>query len=614
MGLQSLIAAISTLRYPSEDQSTFLLGYSFPVFVVVVVLFLAAIIFFLVAINIRHEITYFSGIKEYFAALYSSDVASYAIVLLALLCIEFFLAIQLIGISAAANEAVFLKSALKRFGIPSIVIQLTLLELLFLLRIHFPKQFMRLFQPLKLAIFFFFSTVIYFVAVKAYAHWMWLTQFREMENYIFLLPIFLILWALFHQRYISKPWFEKIDKILLSIAIFLFSYTIFRQTAQWMDWYATPSKAYWHELANAFIQGRLYLINPGTTHDLTFYNGHWYVPNPPLPALILMPIVAIFGVENTNMVLFSIICGSLSVVLFYHLLENASSYGLINTKKSANLWLTALFAFGTCFWWLSIMGRMWFLSQIFTVFFITLSSLLVIRKASPWWVGLSLGLAILARPNVFTIWVFLLFVFIYYQQQELKKFQWKSTIIWSIQSAIPIIFCVAILLFYNYIRFNNFLDFGYVTITSAEWLTERVKTYGMFHPYFISSNFKMMFLTIPQWSIEHGCTIMHASRDGYSIWVMTPALFYLFRGFKKEWWNIGALISVIITTALLLLYHNNGAWQLGYRYFMDFIIPAFLLLASVINEKVSGFLKFLICLSILSNFLGILWWFNLWIC
>jgi len=71
---------------------------------------------------------------------------------------------------------------------------------------------------------------------------------------------------------------------------------------------------------------------------------------------------------------------------------------------------------------------------------------------------------------------------------------------------------------------------------------------------------------------------------------------------------------VALTAGLLLFYHNTGAWQLGYRYLMDFILPVLLLLAIGVGRRPSWIFKGLALLSIMSNFFGIVWWFNRWWC
>src|SRR5262245_46041565 len=55
--------------------------------------------------------------------------------------------------------------------------------------------------------------------------------------------------------------------------------------------------AYFNYLADAFVHGQLYLrLLPISTHDLSFFNEKYYLYWPPMPAVVLMPFVALFGV------------------------------------------------------------------------------------------------------------------------------------------------------------------------------------------------------------------------------------------------------------------------------------------------------------------------------
>src|SRR5947207_2501890 len=48
-------------------------------------------------------------------------------------------------------------------------------------------------------------------------------------------------------------------------------------------------------LADGWLHGHLYLNTvPPSTADYTFQNGHWWVAFPPLPAILMLPLVAIF--------------------------------------------------------------------------------------------------------------------------------------------------------------------------------------------------------------------------------------------------------------------------------------------------------------------------------
>src|SRR5918911_897732 len=54
---------------------------------------------------------------------------------------------------------------------------------------------------------------------------------------------------------------------------------------------------YFNYLADAFLHGQLYLrLTPPTVGDLVWFHGRYYLYWSPLPALLLLPFVAIFGV------------------------------------------------------------------------------------------------------------------------------------------------------------------------------------------------------------------------------------------------------------------------------------------------------------------------------
>ena len=91
---------------------------------------------------------------------------------------------------------------------------------------------------------------------------------------------------------------------------------------------------------------------------------------------------------------------------------------------------------------------------------------------------------------------------------------------------------------------------------------------------------------------------------------MTPALVYVFRRWRRNWWTAGAWTAVLLSAGLLAFYHNNGSAQLGFRYLMDFILPVLLLMGIGLGERPSWVFKALVVASVVGNFVGILYWFR----
>lgn len=143
-------------------------------------------------------------------------------------------------------------------------------------------------------------------------------------------------------------------------------------------------------LADAFLHGRLGLGAGTTLGELANYNGNYYVVYPPMPAILLLPFVAVFGI-SFNQTLLSIILASLCVPVIWIMLTK------IGVKSNKALWLTALFGFGTCFWYTASVGSAWYIEQVSGVLFLKSAIILALYKKNDFLVGLLLGCATLSR-------------------------------------------------------------------------------------------------------------------------------------------------------------------------------------------------------------------------
>lgn len=440
----------------------------------------------------------------------------------------------------------------------------------------------------------------------------WVSEFfvviffgNTLGKQVMILCIWFSIWALLHTQ---ERWRSRLTLLFTCISIWLVTFMISMQLAGWLNAFRIPNESYFHLLADAILQGRLYLMNPPSTFDLTFSRGHWFVPIPPMPAILMLPFVAIWGVTAFNPIIFSLALAATTSVVMYLTLKQLSDLQWITIPHGGIFWLVAFFSFGTVYGWLSITGRVYHISQTCTVLFSALSFWFALKKMPPWLVGLALAAAVMSRPNVMLLWPALAAIAIQQNKENGSvMIDWKDVFLWSVKSLIPVLSGVAFLLYYNYLRFGDFLDFGYVTINGSEWTLSRVREYGMFNPQFIPFNFHWMFFGIPD--IEE-CKFYLTRGLGISMFLASPALLYLLRRFKFSWWMIGCWISILLSTLLLLMYHNNGSNQYSYRYWMDFVVPVMLLLAYTAGRRTSPPLKVLIAISILINYYGIISWYR----
>lgn len=374
------------------------------------------------------------------------------------------------------------------------------------------------------------------------------------------------------------------------LLVFISAFGIYILSAYWLGEFRTPATSYFDDLARSFLQGRLYLENPSSTYDLTLYQGRWYVPFLPLPSFLMLPWIALFGSINT--VIFSAFMGALNTVLVLLIVQNVQ--GAIATQAD-NLWLVALFGIGSVHWYISTVGTVWFISQICTVTFMALSVWLAMNYKKPFLAGLSLGIAMWARPHVVLMFPLLLGIGLY------RVINFKR---WILLSSIPILLSVIGIMTYNWMRFNSVTDFGYLTENVSMEIRDELLVYGQFHLHYVPENIHAMLLALPEWT--SGVLLPNAL--GMSIFITSPAFLFLAKT-RRSPIELGSWASILLIAVPLLTYYNTGWYQFGYRFSLDFIIPIMVLLAS--RGPVSGLLKFLIAAGVVINLWGLWWWYSI---
>ena len=447
--------------------------------------------------------------------------------------------------------------------------------------------------------------VVYFVLWSLVERKLMLEILQGLGLNTLILSVWFSLWALLAR---NKEWAKRIFRPFVCISIWLCVFIISLQFAQWFGKWSTPTENQFNLLANSFLHGKLYLINPPYTGGLTLYHGYWFVPVPPFPAILMMPFIVIWGIKAFNTTTFSLALAATTAVIMYLILRRMIQSGWVKLSLSGAIWLTALFSFGTMYWFLSLDSRIWYISQVVTVLCSGLAFLSALKKWSPWITGIFLAAAVMCRPNVSVLWPALLAITIQLNLNNEGKIDWKNILKWGVQSAIPVVLGAGLLLAYNFLRYGSIFDFEYGNINGAVWILQNVQKYGVFSIHFMSYNLYYMFLAPPP--LTAACGYFLTRNWGMSMVVTTPAIIYIFRRIKISWWTCGCWCSILLSVILLSMYSNNGSQQYGYRYMLDFTIPIIMLIAYNAGERISTFLKTLIIASIFINYYGTISWFR----
>jgi hypothetical protein len=397
--------------------------------------------------------------------------------------------------------------------------------------------------------------------------------------------------------------------ILVALIFFALTFIVYYFTGEGG---ATPYH-YFVPLADAFLHGRLYVLGkPPWLNELLSVNGRIYVIYPPMPAILLLPQVAISGLK-TNQTLASVFWGSLNVSLVYLLMRK------ITDNRKIQLWMAFLFAFGTIHWYLASIGKAWFFAQVTAFLFLALAVYETLSRRRPFLIGLLLGASYWCR--IPTILSFPFFVIMlsddWLRESNESSFLRRINFTPLLKLGFGVGIFVVLNFVYNYLRFGTPFDIAYSIQAKEEpWWYPK----GLFDISYIPKNLWIFLLKPPIFTSK--LPYVTPSLMGMSILITTPAFIYsIFAGKNKL---SLACWSAIIPIALLHFSHGGSGWmQFGYRYAVDFY-PFLLVLTALgikstrrTDSNLTWECKLLIFLSIVVNLWGVLWinkfkWSSLW--
>ncbi len=367
-------------------------------------------------------------------------------------------------------------------------------------------------------------------------------------------------------------------------------------------------------LADAFLHGRTNIDDVGLTIDTILYEDVLYVPSPPLPAVLFVPYVSIFGISFSD-ILFSVVLGAINVTLVHAIFRKVP--------------LTIFFALGTPHWYFSVLGSVWFQAQASAILFTLLSILILQRFKHPLATGAMWALALLARP---TILFGILFPLAYlWSDDRSASNRYKKLGLFML----PIVVSVCLMGFYNQIRFDDWREFGYAHMLGAPNITAAIAQYGTFDLSYLACNLRVSIIEPPVINNQISDTLLNACKHlipsgeitlspkpvqpnpiGMSLFLASPLFFLLpisLRDLRKNWVVWVSLLAVMLPNWLV---HNTGSLQFGYRYWMDGAVLWLILLANMLDSQMQqrwqkGVIIFLIAISVLINCWGLGWMYQI---
>lgn len=352
--------------------------------------------------------------------------------------------------------------------------------------------------------------------------------------------------------------------------------------------------------AQSLLNGNLTLPKMDYYGDMAYFNGLYYLPYPPLPSLILVPFVALFGPQQVNTVAIATLLACVSLYTLYKIFLKLS------LKAGYFSWLLVGFFFGTGYW-LALFNSHH--SYSFAHITSCLFQLLLINELlgrKRWLlIGTLIGCSFLTRQFTIIYILFALGYLFYLHKSESRKTAAKDVFL----LLLPTAFCISIYLLYNYLRFGSFLDTGYNYILYMGVLKDRVDEYGVFSARYFLFNFYCFFLK--GFNIEFkGSTYLNIKDMdlwGTSLLAASP---FLIASVKAQWpkiLKVSAWVTIFFILTGQLFYHNNGWQQVNTsRFSLDFLPLLVVLAALGVNHVPKWLFKGMVVYAVLLNVISFL--------
>lgn len=376
----------------------------------------------------------------------------------------------------------------------------------------------------------------------------------------------------------------------LPLTIFVFFAAVYCVTAGSRLVSPSPNNHFVH-LADAWLHGRLDLGPgaPGTNDWACFdtlergscppgrysFSGteaeryRWYVSFPPLPAVLLLPFVALFGLGTWD-ALFWVVLAGVAPALLFVVLRTLRDSGQSQRSERDDLLLTALFAVGSVYYFVAVQGSVWFAAHVAASVFICVYLWGALGARRPAIAGLALGLAFLCRPA--TLMLAPLYAFEAFGAFRRNE---RSLAASSLAFALPLALAVLAAMGHNAIRFGDPFEFGH-SFLQIKWRS-RIETWGLFSAHYLPRNLSVFFLSLPWWLGQS--PFVRISRHGLALWFTTPNLLWGLFPKKVDLTIVGLWVAVLCTASCTLLYQNTGWVQFGYRFSLDYLPLLFVLVA-----------------------------------
>ena len=416
--------------------------------------------------------------------------------------------------------------------------------------------------------------------------------------------------------------------------------------------FSNPARIGWYDhfvwQADAYLQGRFVIDYP--VSDGPFANAYLndvmplpaapggpnygLLPFPPLPAVLLIPFVAVFGLATDSQLLGALL-GAINVGLAWRMTSR------LTNNRAAALLATLFFAFGTVHWYAAMLGTTWFLAHVVATTFLFLGITLALdgerreqlrntldsmrdpqgaigRLRSlvdplQFMAGFVFGLAALSRLTILFGAPFFVFVGAggSYRRRAFSA---------GLGAVIPL----GMLLAYNLVSTGHIFNPAYEWLYQTEYHgymppdLQIDRSLGLEHVGHVPRNALVMFGWLPIVNpdcglslLDRDCPLVRPDPIGMSLLLTSPAYLLALPLVGAAWRKrvvLGAALAVLAIGFVVLMHFGPGWVQFGFRRSNDFAPFALILVTLAIAWLgVRRLTVGLVALSVLINAWGVYW-------
>lgn len=380
---------------------------------------------------------------------------------------------------------------------------------------------------------------------------------------------------------------------LVAAAIFVVSAALYGAVAGERATRPSPNNHFVH-LAQSYLDGQLHVVGnkPPGNNDWAKYGDRWYVSFPPLPAVLILPVVAIWGTRVWDPLFWALFAG-LVPALWFLLLRRLSDEEQSERSLGEDLALTGLFAFGSVFFFVAVQGSVWFAAHVVATVLLLLYLWFGLNARRPLLAGLMLGLLLATRPaTCLAVSFFVVEALRTFRRADaladdpdawvgrrVARFvagvDWARTIRTGLVFAVPVLLVGGVLMWANYARFDNPFEFGH-SYLQIGWRA-RIERWGLFNYHYLSKNLAIFTASLP-W-LTATAPYLRISRHGLALWFTTPNLLWTLWPKRGDARMVALYLPVVLVGILDLCYQNSGWVQFGYRFSLDYLPFLFVALA-----------------------------------